>query len=369
VRIATFAHPIYYGVAQLIHEKLHILTVLVFNLVTKNLIMVSGRAIQDLISFISTFVMADNKFDELLDLLVDVKETIVDKLKNGTIVHGTIAGVDNSMNTHLKSVKMTMKNREPQSLETLSIRGNNIRMFILPDTLNLDTLLVDDGPKVKPVKSRPEGGKGKSKGGIPTMCKECNAEFPSKRALQKHLGSIKGIEQRCPDATAGTQEPKQKRRKIDEENEGEDINDSRASSFGGVITVSGAPVYWKSTTSKNKPTSTHESELQAAFHVAKAIKSVRWLAQEMGFNTHKPTPLYVDNNGVLQTCLRLAVPSKSRHIERMFFNLKEWEAEVTPIKICTKENIADITTKSLPKPQHQKLVLKSMALAPNVHSL
>merc|ERR1711924_36995 len=71
------------------------------------------------------------------------------QLKNGTICHGTVTGVDNSMNTHLKSVKMTVKNREPQNLDSLSIRGNNVRMFILPDTLNLDTLLVDDGPKVR----------------------------------------------------------------------------------------------------------------------------------------------------------------------------------------------------------------------------
>ena len=67
------------------------------------------------------------------------------------------------MNTHLKSVKVTVKNREPQNLDTLSIRGNNVRMFILPDTLNLDTLLVDDGPKQK-AKAPREGGKGKGRG-------------------------------------------------------------------------------------------------------------------------------------------------------------------------------------------------------------
>ena len=54
-----------------------------------------------------------------------------------------------SMNTHLKAVKMTIKNKEPVQLETLSIRGNNIRYFILPESLPLDTLLVDDAPKAK----------------------------------------------------------------------------------------------------------------------------------------------------------------------------------------------------------------------------
>ena len=53
------------------------------------------------------------------------------------------------MNTHLKSVKMTLKNRDPVQLDSLSIRGNNIRYYILPDSLPLDTLLIDDTPKAK----------------------------------------------------------------------------------------------------------------------------------------------------------------------------------------------------------------------------
>ncbi|KAF8268938.1 hypothetical protein EI94DRAFT_1726460, partial [Lactarius quietus] len=39
------------------------------------------------------------------------------------------------MNTHLKTVKMTTRNRDPVSLDSLSIRGNNVRYFILPDSL------------------------------------------------------------------------------------------------------------------------------------------------------------------------------------------------------------------------------------------
>lgn len=65
------------------------------------------------------------------------------------------AGVDMSMNTHLKSVKMTIKGKEPIPMDTLSVRGSNIRLIILPESLPLDTLLIDDAPKIR--KRREQG--------------------------------------------------------------------------------------------------------------------------------------------------------------------------------------------------------------------
>ena len=53
------------------------------------------------------------------------------------------------MNTHLKAVKLTMKGKDTVSLEHLVVRGNNIRYFILPESLHLDRLLVDDAPKIE----------------------------------------------------------------------------------------------------------------------------------------------------------------------------------------------------------------------------
>ena len=61
-----------------------------------------------------------------------------------------------SMNTHLKSVKMVVKDKASVTLDTLSLRGNNIRYFILPENLPLDTLLVDDTPKARAKKREGE---------------------------------------------------------------------------------------------------------------------------------------------------------------------------------------------------------------------
>ncbi|KAI5809969.1 putative small nuclear ribonucleoprotein SmD1 [Peziza echinospora] len=88
-------------------------------------------------------------------------ETVTVELKNGTIVHGTILSVDVKMNTALRAVKMTVRNRDPTQLDTINIRGSTIRYFILPDSLPLDTLLVDDAPKPKnKARKEKEGGAG-----------------------------------------------------------------------------------------------------------------------------------------------------------------------------------------------------------------
>uniref|UniRef100_A0A452VGP6 Uncharacterized protein n=1 Tax=Ursus maritimus TaxID=29073 RepID=A0A452VGP6_URSMA len=68
------------------------------------------------------------------------------------------------MNTHLKAVKVTLKNREPGQLETLSIRRSNIQYFILPDSLPLDALLVDIEPKVNSKKREAVAGRGRGRG-------------------------------------------------------------------------------------------------------------------------------------------------------------------------------------------------------------
>lgn len=52
------------------------------------------------------------------------------------------------MNTTMSNVKLAAKGKNPISLDHLTLRGNNIRYYLLPESLPLDTLLVDDIPKI-----------------------------------------------------------------------------------------------------------------------------------------------------------------------------------------------------------------------------
>jgi small nuclear ribonucleoprotein D1 len=100
------------------------------------------------------------------------KETVTVELKNGTVISGSVAKVDPSMNIHLSKVKMTVRGKNPETLDSLSVRGSTIRSVILPDSINLDTLLIDDAPKKSKIikegkdKKKPMGrGRGRGRGG------------------------------------------------------------------------------------------------------------------------------------------------------------------------------------------------------------
>lgn len=67
---------------------------------------------------------------------------ILIELKNGSVIKGEILGIDMAMNTHMRNVILTVKGKNPVKLEQLTIRGNNVRYFILPvSPLSLSLIL------------------------------------------------------------------------------------------------------------------------------------------------------------------------------------------------------------------------------------
>lgn len=77
-----------------------------------------------------------------------VRESVTIELKDNTVIEGTVVGVDSAMNTHLRLVTIKRNDDDKaENVENMTIRGSEIRYVILPDTINLGTLLVDDRPQ------------------------------------------------------------------------------------------------------------------------------------------------------------------------------------------------------------------------------
>ena len=73
------------------------------------------------------------------------------------------------MNIYMKTVKMTVRGRgDAVALDTMTVRGSTIRLVLLPDALPLETLLIDDRPKVRKStrgsSARGRGGRGRGRG-------------------------------------------------------------------------------------------------------------------------------------------------------------------------------------------------------------
>eukprot|EP00438_Fugacium_kawagutii_P004089 Skav202899 [mRNA] locus=scaffold3908:10010:11503:- [translate_table: standard] len=98
-----------------------------------------------------------------------------ERAENSQLLSGSVLccrGVDMSMNVHMKNIKFTVKGKPPVSMDHLTIRGNNVRpgsaqlfrYVILPDSIPLDTLLVDDAKRLPKVKSLAGRGRGRGRG-------------------------------------------------------------------------------------------------------------------------------------------------------------------------------------------------------------
>lgn len=74
------------------------------------------------------------------------------ELKNGTVVAGTVVSVAPNMNTTLKDAKMTILNEEPVTLDTVNLRGNTIRYYVLPETIPLDSMITPEKRKLSSVR-------------------------------------------------------------------------------------------------------------------------------------------------------------------------------------------------------------------------
>ncbi|ODV79560.1 Sm-like ribonucleo protein [Suhomyces tanzawaensis NRRL Y-17324] len=85
----------------------------------------------------------------LMSLPGATNQPVTVELKNGTSVNGQILSSTPLMNLSLKNVKLIQPHQDPQLLQFINIRGNQIRQILLPDDLNIDSVLAKSVTKIK----------------------------------------------------------------------------------------------------------------------------------------------------------------------------------------------------------------------------
>lgn len=85
----------------------------------------------------------------LMNMPNATSQPVTIELKNGNSVSGQLLSCLPLMNIALKNIKLVQPHQDPTILQFISIRGNQIRQIVLPDDLNIDTVLAHSVVKIK----------------------------------------------------------------------------------------------------------------------------------------------------------------------------------------------------------------------------
>jgi transposase InsO family protein len=132
--------------------------------------------------------------------------------------------------------------------------------------------------------------------------------------------------------------------------------DSRKSTSGYIFLFGSAAVSYKSSLQKAVTTSSTEAEIGALFISSTEAIWLRRLLTSMGYQPTGPTIIYEDNQAAIKFIRSKETHGKLKHIDikHLFLREKIDDKDISLQFIPSKDNPADITTKSLPKTLFQR---------------
>jgi len=127
----------------------------------------------------------------------------------------------------------------------------------------------------------------------------------------------------------------------------------RCSITGYISYFGSAPISWSSWKQPTVALSTMEAEYMA---LAKATCKAIWLrklSSELGIPTNSPTTIFIDNQSAMHFAENPVFHGRSKHIDirHHFVHERLASNEVILNHCASKENVADMFTKPLAKPQ------------------
>ena len=132
--------------------------------------------------------------------------------------------------------------------------------------------------------------------------------------------------------------------------------DTRKSVTGYLLSLNGGPISWKAARQGGVTLSSSEAEFVAASQAGKEILYLRALLKGLACPQHQPTQLWEDNASCILMSENPTNRERSRHVDVRVHFLRDMvrDGAVKLIKCAGEHNVADVLTKSLPKPAFHK---------------
>lgn len=138
---------------------------------------------------------------------------------------------------------------------------------------------------------------------------------------------------------------------------GGDLN-SRKSTSGYIFKLNNSEgvISWKAMLQRIVAISTVEAELISAKEAVKEAIALRRLLEDLHYVQKVPTIIYEDNQGTIHLTKNQVRSSRTKHIDIAYNFVYEKVQERTVVLkyVPTKEQIADIFTKALPREPFEK---------------
>ena len=144
---------------------------------------------------------------------------------------------------------------------------------------------------------------------------------------------------------------------------------TRRSTTGIVLFVNNMPVRWMSKRQKTVETSTYGSELVAARIATDMIIEMRYTLRMLGVKVEKESLLLGDNMSVVLSTTLPSSQLKKKHNAIAYHRVQEANAAgiIRFAHLDSKENIADIMTKSVDKATFYHLTKKCLFRVPEIN--